>query len=239
MFISSLLNLLSKIFLLTGRLANKNAFLKPLSSEEEKECFILAKQGNKESEEKLIKHNLRLVAHIVKKYKNNNYNDQDELISVGSIGLMKAVKSYDINKGHSFSTYAARCIQNEILMLLRSQKKYMHEISIEEKIGTDKDGNEISLIDVLQDTKNSVEEKAETAVLFSKLLKFIENNLTKREKEILTLRYGLDGGIPMTQNEVAKILNISRSYISRIEKKAILDLKGFVNQKWKYQYWQR
>jgi len=228
MIISTILSFLSKIFLFTGRLGTKNAFLKPLTEEEEKECFLLLQKNNdKAAEEKLIKHNLRLVAHIVKKY-NNTYNDQDELISVGSIGLMKAVKSYNLDKGHTFSTYAARCIQNEILMLLRSQKKYNNEISLEDKIGTDKDGNEISLIDILQDKNTSIEEKAETSVIFSKLLNYINTSFSKREKEIIYLRYGLNGGIPLTQNEVAKILNISRSYISRIEKKIIAELRSFL-----------
>lgn len=228
MFLSALFSLLSKIFLFTGKIANKNAFSKPLSIEEEKECFLLMKKGSREAEEKLIKHNLRLVAHIVKKY-NSTYSDQDELISVGSIGLMKAVKSYDESKGHTFSTYAARCIQNEILMLFRSQKKYNNEISIEEKIGTDKDGNEISLIDVLQDTKVNIELQAENKLMYNKLVKYIDTHLSQREREIIYLRYGIDSNICLTQNEVAKILNISRSYISRIEKKALLTLKDFAN----------
>ena len=229
MLFSTLFNLLSKIFLFTGKISNKSAFSRPLKEEEEKECFRLIKEGNKDAEEKLIKHNLRLVAHIVKKY-NSTHNDQDELISVGSIGLMKAIKSYDITKGHTFSTYAARCIQNEILMLFRSQKKYNNEISIEEKIGTDKDGNEISLIDILQDNKTNIESQAETKMLFEKLIKYIDVHLTKREREIIYLRYGIDSHICLTQNEVAKILNISRSYISRIEKKALVTLRGFITE---------
>lgn len=227
MFLNAFFNLLSKIFLLTGKITNKNVFSKPLTPEEEKQWFNKAKQGDKNAEEKLIKHNLRLVAHIVKKY-NNSYNDQDELISVGSIGLMKAVKSFDENKGHTFSTYAARCIQNEILMLFRSQKKFNNEISIEEKIGTDKDGNEIALIDILQDSKTNIEKQTENKVLYDKLVNYINNKLTPREKEIIYLRYGIDSNICLTQNEVAKILNISRSYISRIEKKALIILRGFI-----------
>jgi len=230
MIFSAILSLLTKIFLFTGRLGNKTAFLKPLKPEEEKELFLLIKEKeDKDAEEKLIKHNLRLVAHISKKYQNSNI-DQDELISVGSIGLMKAVKSYNIEKGHSFSTYAARCIQNEILMMFRSNKKFSNEISIDEKIGSDKDGNEVTLIDVLQDSSIPVEDKIETKVLFQKLLSYIDKKLTQREKEIIYLRYGIDGGAPMTQNEVAKILNISRSYISRIEKKAIEELQGFARE---------
>ncbi|MBR2909743.1 MAG: RNA polymerase sporulation sigma factor SigK [Clostridia bacterium] len=229
MLLSAIFNLLSKIFLFTGKISNKTAFSKPLSDDEEKECFFLIKQGDKEAEEKLIKHNLRLVAHIVKKYSNTQY-DQDELISVGSIGLMKAVKSYNTEKGHTFSTYAARCIQNEILMLFRSQKKYYNEISIEEKIGTDKDGNEISLIDILQDSKTNIESQTETKLLFEKLIRYMDKVLSKREKEIIYLRYGIDSPMCLTQNEVAKILNISRSYISRIEKKAIETLRNFTSE---------
>lgn len=224
MIFSALLKLLSKIFLFTGRLTGKSAFDKPLSPEEEKQCFIEMKKGNKEAEGKLIKHNLRLVAHIVKKF-TSTYKDQDELISVGSIGLMKAVKSFEPSKGHSFSTYAARCIQNEILMLLRSQKKYHTDVSIDDRIGTDKDGNDISLIDVLQDPSPSVQDRAETKVLFEKLIRQMDKVLNEREKEIIELRYGL-GGLPvMTQHEIAKMLHISRSYISRIEKKALDQLR--------------
>lgn len=223
--IAAILSLLSKIFLFTGKLSNKNTFLKPLTRKEEQECFDKMKNGDKIAEEKLIKHNLRLVAHIVKKYNNTNL-DQDELISVGSIGLMKAIKTFDQSKGHTFSTYAARCIQNEILMLIRSNKKFQNEISIEEKIGTDKDGNEISLIDILQDNKESVEDTAQNKIIFKKLLLIIDSKLNEREKEVIYMRYGIGGGFPLTQNETARILGISRSYISRIEKKAIEDIKN-------------
>ena len=222
--LSAILSLLSKIFLFTGKLTNKNTFAKPLSSKEEKECFEKMKQGNKEAEEKLIKHNLRLVAHVVKKYNNTNI-DQDELISVGSIGLLKSIKTYDTLKGHTFSTYAARCIQNEILMLIRSNKKYQNEISIEEKIGTDKDGNEISFIDILQDNKESVEDIAQNKIIYKKLLSIINKTLSQREKDVIYMRYGIGGGYPLTQSETAKVLGISRSYISRIEKKAIEEIK--------------
>lgn len=224
MILSAILNFLSKIFLFTGRLTNKNAFLKPLSLEKEKELFEKYRTGDKNAEEELIKHNLRLVAHIVKKYKNTNL-DQDELISVGSIGLLKAIKSFDYAKGNSFSTYSARCIQNEILMLIRSQKKFNNQVSLEDKIGSDKEGNEICLLDVLQDTSYSVEDKVQTKLMYNKIIEIIDKCLNKREKEIIYLRFGIDGDIPLTQNEVANILGISRSYISRIEKKAINTLK--------------
>lgn len=209
----------------TGRIKINNVFEKPLTADEEKECFAKLKQGDKQAEEKLINHNLRLVAHIVKKY-NFAKIEQDELISVGSIGLMKAVKSYDSEKGHSFSTYASRCIQNEILMMIRSQRKFINEVSLEDKVKTDKDGNEVSLIDAIEDPKEQVAENAETQILYQKLVVLIEENLSPREKEILYLRYGINGQIPQTQNEVAKKLNISRSYISRIEKKAIREIRA-------------
>lgn len=214
--------------MLTGRVTCKNTFLKPLSPEEEALCFSQLEKGDKMAEEKLIKHNLRLVAHIVKKYTSPNF-DKDELISVGSIGLMKAVKSYNSQKGNSFSTYAARCIQNEILMLLRSQKKWNNQISIEEKIGCDKEGNELSLIDILQDN-TQIEEHTHKKLQLEKIKNHINKNFSKREKEIMILRYSLDGGVALTQNEVAKVLGISRSYISRIEKKCIQSLKQELSQ---------
>lgn len=224
MIISAILKLLSKIFLFTGRLKINNIFDKPLSAKEEKECFEKMKNGDKEAEDKLIKHNLRLVAHIVKKYKFAKI-EQDELISVGSIGLMKAIKTYDTEKGNSFSTYASRCIQNEILMMVRSQRKFINEVSLEDKVKTDKDGNEVSLIDVLEDCSEHVEAKAETRIIYQKIIEIINQSLNKREKEIIYLRYGIGGTIPKTQNEVAKQLKISRSYISRIEKKAIKQIQ--------------
>ncbi len=222
--IKALLNLLSKIFFFTGRLKINNVFDKPLSQEEESECFKKMKQGDKQAEEKLIKHNLRLVAHIVKKY-NFAKIEQDELISVGSIGLMKAIKSYDIEKGNSFSTYASRCIQNEILMMVRSQRKFINEVSLEDKVKTDKEGNEVSLIDVLEDASEHVQDKAEIQIIYQKIIDIINTSLNEREKEIIFLRYGIGGGVPKTQYEVAKELNISRSYISRIEKKALNQIR--------------
>lgn len=223
--IKALLNLLSKIFFFTGRLKINNVFDKPLSQEEESECFKKMKQGDKQAEEKLIKHNLRLVAHIVKKY-NFAKIEQDELISVGSIGLMKAIKSYDTEKGNSFSTYASRCIQNEILMMVRSQRKFINEVSLEDKVKTDKEGNEVSLIDVLEDASEHVQDKAEIQIIYQKIIDIINTSLNEQEKEIIFLRYGIGGSVPKTQNEVAKELNISRSYISRIEKKALNQIKN-------------
>ena len=138
---------------------------------------------------------------------------------------MKAIKSYDTEKGNSFSTYASRCIQNEILMMVRSQRKFINEVSLEDKVKTDKEGNEVSLIDVLEDASEHVQDKAEIQIIYQKIIDIINTNLNEREKEIIFLRYGIGGGVPKTQNEVAKELNISRSYISRIEKKALNQIR--------------
>lgn len=229
MIISAIFHFLARIFLFTGRLGNKNIFEKPLTEKDERECFERLKNGDKTAEEKIVKHNLRLVAHIVKKYVNTKF-EQDELISVGSIGLLKAVKSYDISKGHNFSTYASRCIQNEILMLLRSQKNLVNEISLEDKIRTDKDGNEVSLIDILEDNKENISENIENKLFAEKVTEIINKTLCERDKIIIFKRYGLNGYKQKTQNEIAKELGISRSYISRIEKKSLKDLKSKIRK---------
>lgn len=164
------------------------------------------------------------MAYVAKKYK--NYNDQEELISVGSIGLLKAVKTYQKTKGNSFSTYATRCIENEILMLFRNQKKYNQDISLEEKIGTDKEGNSISLLDILSEQgEDNVTEAIEQKILLEKVVRVIKTKLEPREKEIIARRYGLFGFLPQTQKEVAAVYSISRSYISRIENIALLKIK--------------
>lgn len=224
MIISWLIKLFSKIFFFTGLVGSKNAFAKPLSGKEEDELFEKFHNGDKNAEELLIKHNLRLVAYVAKKYK--NYNDQEELISVGSIGLLKAVKTYQKTKGNSFSTYATRCIENEILMLFRNQKKYNQDISLEEKIGTDKEGNSISLLDILSEQgEDNVTEAIEQKILLEKVVRVIKTKLEPREKEIIARRYGLFGFLPQTQKEVAAVYSISRSYISRIENIALLKIK--------------
>lgn len=225
MFFNWLIGLLSKLFLWTGLIKSKNAFAKPLSGKEEDELFDRLSNGDKEAEELLIKHNLRLVAFVAKKYK--NFSDQDELISVGSIGLLKAVKTFKKEKGRSFSTYASRCIENEILMLFRGQKKYNQEISIDESIGTDKDGNSISLIDILsEDCEETVLSKVENKMLMERVNATIARCLTEREKEVVNLRFGVGGEVSHTQREVAAILKISRSYVSRIENEAIEKIKN-------------
>ena len=224
MFLSGIFSLLSKLLLFTGRIETKNAFDKPLSQTEEKECFLKMKSGDKLAEEKLIRHNLRLVAHIAKKYRNSSIDNED-LISIGSIGLMKAIKTFSYEKGNNFSTYASRCIDNEILMIFRSDKKNAPAVYLDEVISVDKDGNDLSLYEILKDTSPGVDVTVENKIIYKKIEAIINEKLCGREKEIIVKRYGLFGEIPKTQIELAKELNISRSYISRLEKKALTLLK--------------
>ena len=225
MFLSGLLSLISKLFFLTGRVENKNAFEKPLSQKEEKEYFCKMKEGYTEAEEVLIRHNLRLVAHIAKKYKNSNI-DSDDLISIGSIGLMKAIKTFSYEKGNSFSTYASRCIENEILMTFRSDKKNANAVYLDDVISVDKDGNNLSLYEILNDDRPGVDIEVENKIIYKKIEDIITKYLNSREQEIIIKRFGLKGEIPMTQIEIANELNISRSYISRLEKKALNTIKN-------------
>ena len=224
MFFSGLLNLLSKLLFLTGRISNKSAFEKPLSEQEEKDMFLKMKAGDKEAEEKLIRHNLRLVAQISKKYKGSNVESED-LISIGTIGLMKAIKTFDYNKGNNFSTYASRCIENEILMNFRSDKKNAQFVFLDDVISSDKDGNSLSLFEVMCDNSPSVDIQIENKLLYKKIERIVLTKLEPREKEIIINRFGLFGKIPMTQFELADSLKISRSYISRLERKAIKTIK--------------
>lgn len=220
MFLSSLFALIARLFFLTGKVETKRAFEKPLTLDEEKKYFESMKNGDKFAEEVLIKHNLRLVAHIAKKYKNSPISTED-LISIGSIGLMKAIKSFTYEKGNSFSTYASRCIENEILMTFRSDKKEAITVYLDEVISVDKDGNNLSLYEILKDDSKPVEEQVENKIIYKKIEKIINEKLNSREREIIFKRYGLCGYVPKTQNEIADELEISRSYISRLEKKAI------------------
>ena len=224
MFFSGFFALLSKLLFFTGRLESKNIFEKPLSIEEEKSYFYAMKQGNRDAEEKLIKHNLRLVAHLSKKYKNSNV-DSDDLISIGTIGLMKAIKSFSYEKGNSFSTYASRCIENEILMTFRSNKKEVSEVYFDDIISTDKDGNSLSLYEILKDDNTNVDSQVDNKIIFKKIEKIIQENLNEREQEIIFKRYGLYNYQQKTQIELAKEMNISRSYISRLEKKALKEIR--------------
>ena len=224
MFFSGLFALLARLFFFTGRIESKNAFEKPLSASEEKDYFLKMKSGDKKSEELLIRHNLRLVAHISKKYRNSKF-DTEDLISIGSIGLMKAIKTFSYEKGNSFSTYASRCIDNEILMTFRSDKKNVNAVYLEDVISVDKDGNNLSLYEVLKDEHTNVGKEVENKLLFKKIEKVLKNDLPEREQQIIIKRFGLLGEIPKTQIELAEEMNISRSYISRIEKKALQTIK--------------
>lgn len=203
-------------------------FLKPLSKEEEKAC-LEAMQGSDsaraaQARQTLIERNLRLVAHIAKKYQNVD-EDMEDLISIGTIGLIKAVESFDSSKNSRLATYAARCIDNELLMMLRSRKKTSREVSLYEPIGTDREGNEISLLDVTWQEETDIVDQLELERSIGRLGGLMDSLLTDREKEILILRYGLGGGEEVTQREIGRRLNISRSYVSRIEKRALLKLR--------------
>ncbi len=200
------------------------AFQKPLSSEEEHLFIERYRQGDEEARNILIERNLRLVAHIVKKYQ---YVDEEteDMISIGTIGLIKAVTTFDADKGSRLATYAARCIENELLMMFRTKKKSNRDVSIQEPIGTDKEGDEISLIDVIESPPEDIVDKMELASDIEKLYDYVEHHLTEREREIIKLRYGLFQGEESTQREIGAKLGISRSYVSRIEKKALWKLK--------------
>ncbi len=204
-------------------------FLQPLSKEEEEMYLDLLKNGNpqesQEAKEILIERNLRLVAHIAKKYQNTDVESQD-LISIGTIGLIKAILSYDTGKNSKLATYAAKCIENELLMMLRTKKKLSREVSIYEPIGTDKEGNEISLLDILKQDQADIIEEMDNRKNISQLREIINTCLNQREKEIILLRYGLITGNEITQREIGEYFGISRSYISRIEKKALLKLRA-------------
>ena len=219
MIIESFVTFMNKIMFFSSYVDHSSSFPKALSQEEERAYIAKLHQGDKEAKNILISHNLRLVAHIVKKYSNSS-KEADDLISVGTIGLIKAINSFSPEKGAQLSTYAARCIENEILMLFRATKKHQCNVSLEETIGTEKDGNEVTLADVICN-ENDMIESVENNILTEKLIELIKSTLSDREYKILCLRYGIGGRVAYTQREVAKKLGISRSYISRLEKKAL------------------
>jgi len=225
---SFLIELFSNVLFFILHITSPNSFPKPLSSKEEKEYIALCKNGDKEARSKLIEHNLRLVAHIVKKY-NSEQNDQEDLISIGTIGLIKAIDSFNESKGIRLSSYAARCIENEILMHFRSKKKNQFEISLNEPIDTDKDGNMLTLLDTMASDEDIVD-ILDSKIKSEQLRKFVFSVLSTRERQIITLRYGLHGGRPLTQREISQRLGISRSYVSRIEKHAVETLKKHMNK---------
>ncbi len=218
-----LIPLLQGTFILISYISNTNSFPQPLSGEEEKIYLDRYKNGDEEAKNILIERNLRLVAHIVKKYSNIK-KDTDDLISIGTIGLIKGITTFNPDKGTRLATYAAKCIDNEILMTIRSSKKMQNEISLHEPIGVDREGNEISLIDVISGDEQSVIDEVELKMQIKDLYSKMKSILKNRERLVLQLRYGLMNGHVKTQREIAEILGISRSYVSRIEKRAIKKL---------------
>ena len=224
-----LFDILRNLFCFTGSYS-LTSFLEPLSSEEEDECIKKKILGDSKARNKLIEHNLRLVAHIIKKYE-SKYVSSDDLISIGTIGLIKGVDTYSPDKGVKITTYCAKCIENEVLMFFRSNNKYSKDISMNEVIGYDKDGAEISIIDVIKESSPDFIERLELKENISLLNKYLDV-LSPREKEIIIRRYGLFNKPCETQRVISKKLNISRSYVSRIEKKALDKILGeFIKNK--------
>ncbi len=223
MYFNGLLSFFNRVCFFTSYVGTGGSFPQPLSKEEEAECLKKAKEGHEESKEILIRHNLRLVAHIVKKY--TNQGEVDDLISIGSIGLIKGINSYEYGRGTVLATYIARCVENEILMHLRATKKLRNNISMHESIGRDKDGNELEIVDLLYTEEDVVFRVVDDTLQREWILKIMKKVLNSREYEIMCMRYGLNGEFQKTQRETAELMKISRSYISRIEKKAIEKLK--------------
>ena len=206
--------------LLLSYISGNSSFPKPLSAKDEQFYIERYKNGDMAARDVLIEHNLRLVAHIAKKYSNSN-EDNEDIISIGTIGLIKGITSFDPSKGTRLATYAARCVDNEILMLMRTQKKTQGDVSLSETIGVDKEGNQIMLIDILKSDTADIFDKINTDIQVRQLYENIKSELDERERKVIILRYGIGGTKAYTQREVAKLLNISRSYVSRIEKKAV------------------
>lgn len=211
------------------------SFPKPLSAKEETDMLVLCMEGSKEARDILIERNLRLVAHIVKKY-NTADKDIDDLISIGTIGLIKAIDTFDTDKGIRLATYASRCIENELLMMLRSGKRQAKEVYLYEPIGADKEGHEINLLDIIESTDMDIIEEIELQNNVKRLYELVSKVLTKREREIIEMRYGLNMREEVTQREIALKIGISRSYVSRIEKKALKKLKEQFDKDYKEKY---
>ena len=207
-------------FFLVGYLTGGNSFPKPLSAEEEQHFLQAYAAGDEDAKNILVERNLRLVAHVAKKYSNYG-KDSEDLISVGTIGLMKAISSYKPDKGTRLATYAARCIDNEILMFIRASKKYSGDIYLQDIIGTDREGNEVRVEDKIADDKDSIEDQVGLKMQIKSLYEALERALQGREMEVINMRYGLSSADEMTQREIASQMGISRSYVSRIEKKAL------------------
>ncbi len=223
MFLELLTQIVSNLFYLALHVTGAGAFPPPLSSKREAELLILKEQGDETAKNELIEHNLRLVAHVVKKY--YTADEQDDLISIGTIGLIKAVNTFKSDKKIRLATYAARCIENEILMHFRNNKKYAQDVYISDPIDTDKNGNTLTLIDIIADEAN-IEDEIDTKIKIQKLRDILNGTLDERELQIINMRYGLGGEKEQTQREIAKKLGISRSYVSRIETAALEKLRN-------------
>jgi RNA polymerase sporulation-specific sigma factor len=209
-------------------LSNTGSFPPPLNSEEEHECLVKAMAGDRAAKDRLVEHNLRLVVHVVKKYY-ANCSDQDDLISVGTIGLIKAINTFNVDKGARLATYAARCIDNEILMFFRNLKKSAQDVPLSEPIDVDNEGNPLTLLDVIC-TDDTVLDEIDYNIKFEHIYKFVDAMPPGRDKEILVMRYGLYGNNYHTQRQVSKRLGISRSYVSRIEKKILMQMQKVFKQ---------
>ncbi len=220
MILLALLSALQELFLMLGHIQS-SSFPRPLTAAQERDCLCKMAEGDLDARRNLIECNLRLVAHVIKKFESSG-EDKEDLIQIGTIGLIKAINTFKPEKGIRLATYAARCIENELLMYFRSIKRLSQEVSLQESIGIDKEGNEITLMEVLSG-EDSISDQVEARLLQEKLLQKV-NKLKKREKKVLTLRFGLGRGLRHTQKEIARELGISRSYVSRIEKKAIQQL---------------
>ena len=224
-FLSGFIQFLKVAVFAVGYISGSNLFPEPLTAEEEKIYLEQLKSGDEEARNILIERNLRLVAHVVKKYANIKV-EQDDLISIGTIGLIKGINSFNVEKGSKLSTYVSRCIDNEILMYLRSTKKLNAEVYLNEPIGKDKDDNVVTLQEVLENNDRNIEEEVDLKMKIKKLYKKMGEVLKDRERTIIELRFGLDGRKPKTQHEIAEMMGISRSYVSRIETKAIEKLSN-------------
>ena len=218
--IGSFLTFLHSAVFVVGYIVNNNLFPEPLNSEEEKMYLEKYENGDEEARNILIEKNLRLVAHVAKKYSSSNVSS-DDLISIGTIGLIKGKNSFKTSKGVKHATYVSKCIDNEILMYLRSYKKIASEVYLNEPIGKDKDDNEVTLLEVLENDEKSIEDEIDIKMKIKKLNEKMSKVLKERERKILEMRYGLNGNKPVTQHQIAQMLGISRSYVSRIETKAI------------------
>lgn len=228
--LTAIADFFKEFLLLLGMVSTKSSFPPALTRDEEHELILRMKQGDHEARDKLVEHNLRLVAHVAKKYASRG-RDTDDLISIGTIGLIKAIGTFSNEKGRTIAAYAAKCIENEILMSIRSEKKQRGEFSLSEPIGIDRDGNEITLADVIASGDDLVCDKVEKRESGNAVRRAVSQVLTDRERLVIEMRYGLRDGRILPQREVGKQLKISRSYVSRIEKKALAKLNKLLSEK--------